>query len=194
MLRQRQPHLQQTAVVQGLTRAEPAAVQRTLETRQRQRLHSVTQLSAMRCDAAGLIRACQQHQQQQRPLLLLVTGPYESPALRVAAGLELCSFWVRAAPGHSSSEQAGGRSRHLACSSGRSHRTTCVQDAEPPDMDDDAMFAITPALGAALRSAADASSSGRAAVREALVTFKLRVLGLLDILARPSAAQGAPDV
>ena len=57
-------------------------------------------------------------------------------------------------------------------------------------MDDEAMFAITPALGAALRSAAEATSSGRAATREALVTFKLRVLGLLDILAKPSAAPG----
>ena len=48
--------------------------------------------------------------------------------------------------------------------------------------------------GAALRSATEASSSGRAATQEALVTFKLRVLGLLDILARPSVAPGAHAV
>ena len=66
-----------------------------------------------------------------------------------------------------------------------------MQDEEGPDLDDEAMFRITPAISAALRSATEASSSGRAATREALVTFKLRVLGLLDILARPSVAPGA---
>ena len=49
-------------------------------------------------------------------------------------------------------------------------------------MDDDAMFAITPALTAALKSAADSSSAGRAAPREAIAHFKLRVLALLDLL------------
>ena len=59
--------------------------------------------------------------------------------------------------------------------------------SEPPDMDDDAMFAITPALTAALRSAADQrSSGGRAATRQAIATFKLRVLALLDELPKYS--------
>ena len=55
-------------------------------------------------------------------------------------------------------------------------------ESEPPDMDDEAMFAITPALTAALREAATNSSSGRAATRKAIAHFKLRVLALLDLL------------